>query len=135
VEAEAKFQAGKVNNSSSSVSVVSDPELYELMSSSDPGNYFDGNADVLQCVTHNTKLQGPSQVASLTARVYMQLRSWCIANAPDVSLEVTPHILKLAYCVLANGQVVRSLEMLRSNATRSASLIQHLYDAGDGKLK
>ena len=57
------------------MSVVSDLELYELMSLNNPRNYLDDDADILQHIAYNTKLQRPSQVVSLTIQVHMQLWS------------------------------------------------------------
>jgi len=42
--------------------------------------------------------------------------------------------MKSAHCVLEDGTKIRGLEMLRSNATRSASLIQHVIDLGNDTI-
>jgi hypothetical protein len=99
---------------------------------SDPDSYFNDEASVAQRDACTTRLKGPAQTASLTSQAYAQLCAWCNANATEIPLEcVKPKILKMARCILANGDIIRSREMLRSNATRSASLIQHVYDSGN----
>ena len=137
VELEKRFCASEADpygTDASSVRVASDPELYELMSNIT--TYFDDDTDVTKHEATNTKLLGPSRLANLPTQSYRQLQAWRDANAPEVPTEcVRPRVLKMARCVLANGDTVRSLEMLRSNATRSASLIQHLYEGANGELK
>ena len=76
VELEKRFCASEADpygTDASSVHVASDPELYELMSNI--MTYFDDDTDVTKHEATNTKLLGPSRLATLPTQSYRQLQA------------------------------------------------------------